>query len=136
MAAQLPPDCPFRAAPERRGGELRGSEWGAGEARGNPDYAMFNILTPFPGTGLYQKGVAMGVVRDAPWQEFLRQPKEDFHPQVWDQFLDEQELGELLGWAWKRFYGRPQVVMRNLRQVSSPTQLFRKARAGVSLLVG
>lgn len=100
-----------------------------------PDYGMFNILTPFPGTRLYQKGVEMGVVREAPWRAFLEAPDPSFRPQVWDQHLAAEELEDLLRLAWRRFYARPDVVWNTVRRTSNPAHLARKARAGLGLLL-
>ena len=49
-----------------------------------PDFVMYNILTPFPGTTLYDEGVRDGVLDLEPWLQFMRAPNEEFKAQVWD----------------------------------------------------
>ena len=101
----------------------------------DPDFVMFNVLTPFPGTTLYDEGERDGVLHLAPWMNFMRQPSEDFKAQVWDEHFTRAELRELLDVAYKRFYWRPKFVVRNITQIQSPKDFMRKATAGLRMLV-
>jgi len=101
----------------------------------NPDFVMYNIMTPFPGTTLFDEGLAAGVLDPKPWEEFIRSPSEDFKPQTWDQYFSPAELSKFLHHAYRKFYFRPTVVLQNLRELSSMTDFVRKARAGVLLLL-
>jgi radical SAM superfamily enzyme YgiQ (UPF0313 family) len=100
------------------------------------DYVMFNVLTPFPGTTLYDEGLADGVLDIEPWHRFMAAPDASFKAQVWDEYFSRDELRDLLGVAYRRFYGRPGYVLRQLRRVENGTDLWRKARAGLRVLVG
>ncbi len=100
-----------------------------------PDFVMYNILTPFPGTPLFDEGVAEGVLDPELWTEFMRNPRADFKAQVWEQHFSRAELRDLLHTAYRRFYWRPRFVLRNLRQIRQPDDLLRKAKAGVRLLL-
>ena len=100
-----------------------------------PDFVMFNILTPFPGTQLFQEGVEEGVLDEAPWREFMRHPHQDFKAPLWDQHFSHEELRDLLHLAYRRFYWRPAFVVRNLLQIRRRDDLLRKAKAGVRLLL-
>ena len=102
----------------------------------NPDFVMYNILTPFPGTTLYREGQRDGVLDIQPWIEFMRHPTEDFKAQVWDEHFTREELRDLLNLAYRRFYWRPRFVMRNLFQVRNLNDFKRKATAGLRLLTG
>lgn len=99
-----------------------------------PDFVMYNILTPFPGTTLYDEGVRDGVLDIEPWWQFMRSPNEEFKAQVWDEYFSREELRELLHIAYKRFYWRPSFVVRNLFQIRNAADLSRKATAGLRLL--
>lgn len=101
----------------------------------DPDFVMFNVLTPFPGTTLYDEGLRDGVLDVTPWMEFMRQPNENFKAQVWDEHFSRAELREMLDLAYKRFYWRPKFVARNLTQIQSPKDFMRKATAGLRMLV-
>ena len=100
-----------------------------------PDYVMFNVLTPFPGTTLYDEGLRDGVLRPDAWWGFMESPDESFRAQVWDEYFSREELRDLLDLAYKRFYGRPGYMLAQLRRIENPTELVRKARAGLRLLM-
>lgn len=100
----------------------------------DPDFCMYNILTPFPGTTLYDEGQRDGVLDVNPWLEFMRHPREDFKAQVWDEHFSRAELREMLDTAYRRFYWRPTFVARNLTQIRNPKDLLRKATAGLRML--
>ncbi|MCA9298933.1 MAG: B12-binding domain-containing radical SAM protein, partial [Phycisphaerales bacterium] len=85
-----------------------------------PDFVMYNILTPFPGTTLYDEGVRDGVLDIVPWLKFMRAPTEEFKAQVWDEYFTREELRDLLNLAYRRFYWRPSFVARNLLQIRNP----------------
>ena len=102
----------------------------------DPDFVMYNILTPFPGTTLYDEGVRDGVLDLEPWLRFMRAPTEEFKAQVWDEYFTREELRGLLDHAYRRFYWRPRFVARNLLQIRNIADFRRKATAGVRLLVG
>jgi anaerobic magnesium-protoporphyrin IX monomethyl ester cyclase len=99
-----------------------------------PDFVMFNILTPFPGTRLFDEGVQEGVLQLEPWQAFMRDPRPDYRAQVWDQHFSREELRGLLAMAYRSFYWRPRFVLGQLRELRDPRDLARKAKAGLRLL--
>jgi radical SAM superfamily enzyme YgiQ (UPF0313 family) len=100
----------------------------------DPDFVMFNVLTPFPGTTLYDEGQRDGVLDVNPWFEFMRNPREDFKAQVWDEYFTRAELRQMLETAYRRFYWRPKFIARNITQIQSPKDFMRKATAGFRML--
>lgn len=100
-----------------------------------PDFVMYNIMTPFPGTTLYDEGVRDGVLNVDPWIDFMENPTEEFKAQVWDEHFTRDELRDLLHFAYRRFYWRPTFVVSNLFQIRNVSDLTRKAKAGLRLLV-
>ncbi|MBN1335519.1 MAG: B12-binding domain-containing radical SAM protein [Deltaproteobacteria bacterium] len=101
----------------------------------DPDFALYNILTPFPGTRLYDEGVEEGVIRDDAWRAFLRSPTPEFRAQTWDRHFSADDLERFHRLAYRVFYGRPRFLARNLLQIRSAADLERKARAGLRLLL-
>jgi radical SAM superfamily enzyme YgiQ (UPF0313 family) len=101
-----------------------------------PDFVMYNIMTPFPGTALYDEGVRDGVLDLEPWLNFMQSPSEEFKAQVWDEYFTRDELRDLLNYAYRRFYWRPEFVVRNLFQIRNLNDFKRKATAGFRLLAG
>lgn len=99
-----------------------------------PDFVMYNVLTPFPGTTLYDEGLAQGVLNIQPWMDFIVNPREDFVPQIWDQYFTPDELSEMLHLAYRKFYWRPSILLKNLRELTNLQDFARKAKAGLLLL--
>jgi hypothetical protein len=97
-----------------------------------PTYAMFNVLTLYPGTELLQRAADKGLVDGDAWQRFARQPDQRFVPPVWDEFFTREELFAWQAKAYRSFYMRPGVVLRLL---FSGGGLGRKIRAGLGLLL-
>lgn len=100
-----------------------------------PDFTHITIVTPFPGTKLYQMGLAQGQFTHDFWQEFAANPTPDFQPQYWEENLSRGELQELVTYAYKSFYERPGYIVQRLLQVRSPGELLRKAHAGVKVFL-
>jgi hypothetical protein len=95
---------------------------------------MFNVLTPFPGTTLYDEGLRDKVLDIEPWMRFMREPRDDFKAQLWNEHFSRNELRVLLNHAYRRFYWRPRFVMRNIMQIQGPKDFLRKANAGLRML--
>ncbi len=100
-----------------------------------PDFLMVNILTPFPGTRLYDEGLEEGVLSLEPWMAFMRDPRPGFQPPIWEEHFTGEQLRSLLLTAYRAFYWRPAFVMGQLRELRQPIDLARKARAGLRLLL-
>ena len=69
--------------------------------------AQFGILTPLPGTGLYQKLIKEGRIFDHDWSHYdisrvVFQPK----------LMSAQALQDGFSWAWKEFYSLPSIMKR------------------------
>jgi anaerobic magnesium-protoporphyrin IX monomethyl ester cyclase len=93
----------------------------------------FSVLTPFPATAIYYKALEEGRYEKDYWAEFAADPRPDFIPRLWEEYMTRDELVDLLKYAYKSFYLRPKVLMKNA-SVHSPLDLFRKARAGLKML--
>ena len=104
----------------------------AGELR--PDFVHITIVTPFPATEIYQRGLAEGVWKEDFWREFAEEPTASFRPFHWETELSESELQKLLEYAYKSFYARPSYVVRELVKVRSWHELVRKVKAGLKVL--
>ena len=87
----------------------------------SPDYASFNITTPYPGTPLYQ----MLGERASEWVQSDARHAPGGKAQV---------LEELLRRAYCSFYFRPDYIARRFFRISRPKELLLIARAGASVL--
>ena len=97
-----------------------------------PPFAMFNVLTLYPGTALYARAAEKGMVGGDEWQRFAAEPRAGFVQPVWDEFFSRSELDALQNRVYRSFYLRPSKV---LRLAFSGGGLGRKIRAGLSLLL-
>ncbi|MCE1247116.1 MAG: B12-binding domain-containing radical SAM protein [Firmicutes bacterium] len=100
----------------------------------DPDYVLFGILTPYPDTEIYEDGVKKGIVDPKIWDDFVTNPSKKFKPQVWTEFLTQEELEEMLDVAYKKFYGRPGYMFKRLLEIRSPGELWNKVKAGLNIL--
>ncbi len=97
-----------------------------------PTYAMFNVLTLYPGTRLLAEAEGKGLVQPGVWEQYAERPDPAFVQPIWDEFLARDQLNELQAEAYRAFYLRPSVVLRELRAGG----VRRKARAGIQMLLG
>lgn len=95
-----------------------------------PDYAYFSILTPFPGTELYEAGLAQGAFTDF-WKDFVMQPSAQFRLQLWTDHMRDDELGSLLKYAYRRFYLRPAQILKHARILLDPAGARDRLRLGL-----
>ncbi|MFH0911029.1 MAG: radical SAM protein [Planctomycetota bacterium] len=99
-----------------------------------PDYVHMTILTPFPGTEIYARGLESGVLPSDVWRAFAKNPDASFDPPHWGERFTRGELNELLVEGYRRFYLRPSYILRRLVRLRSFSEFKRKARAGLKVL--
>ncbi|MBI5096692.1 MAG: DUF4070 domain-containing protein, partial [Nitrospirae bacterium] len=73
------------------------------------ELAMFNILTPLPGTGLYKKMDAEGRIIDRDWSHY-----DGRHVVFKPRLMSPETLQEGFFWAYHRFYSVPSILKRVL----------------------
>lgn len=100
----------------------------------NPDFAMFNVLAIYPGTRLHAMAVERGLIAEGYWRDFASNPAPGFRIRFWEEHFSREELVDLLGTAYRRFYLRPRVVLRNLRGLASFAELRHKTTAAMGIL--
>ncbi|HZV02180.1 MAG TPA: radical SAM protein [Planctomycetota bacterium] len=98
------------------------------------DYAQFSILTPYPKTALYERMLQDGIVTEDYWQTFAENPQEGFKVRFWNKDFSEQDLRELQDECMRRFYGRRDYIVQELRRIRSVRELAVKARVGARVL--
>ena len=99
-----------------------------------PDYSHFTIFCPYPGTEIYETGLAKGVIKEDVWRNFARNPVPGFELPVWEEIFTRQQLYELIVKCYKSFYSRPSYVLGRMLRVRSLGELRRKAKAGLDVL--
>ena len=100
----------------------------------SPSYAMFNVLTLYPGSRLYREAMASGMVEGDPWREFARQPDPSFVPPLWRAHLNRDELHALQREAYRGFYWRPRMLWQQLRTSGGVRGAMRRLAIGLEML--
>ncbi len=101
----------------------------------NPDFIHLTILTPFPATEIYIKGLMDGQIKKDHWKEFALNPNDNFVPPHWDQFFTKDELEELIVKGYKDFYTRPSYIIKSIFKIKSLGELKRKVKAGLKVFL-
>jgi len=76
----------------------------------NPEYALFFLPTPYPGTKFYETAEKMGMIKELDWSKY-----DTTNPIIETEQLSLDELRELNKRAYKEFYLRPVIIKNNLK---------------------
>jgi len=87
----------------------------------NPDYAQFSILSPFPGTKLYEEAKAKGWYQEVEANNPF--DKDQKRPVLISEHWSEESLRKILRQAHRSFYFRPSYVLRKLRSIRGFKQM-------------
>ncbi|MBE8539487.1 B12-binding domain-containing radical SAM protein [Geoglobus acetivorans] len=84
----------------------------------NPDYAQFSLLTPYPGTELYDMAEKSGWILTKDFDRYTaaKPVLKNFH-------LSPDELKNLLSYAYRRFYLRPSYLIRKVLEGNASVAL-------------
>ena len=76
-----------------------------------PDYAQFSILTPYPGTEIYEEAKREGLILTENYEEYTagKPILKNFH-------LTPREISRLLKYCYLRFYMRPGFIFREIKK--------------------
>jgi radical SAM superfamily enzyme YgiQ (UPF0313 family) len=99
----------------------------------NPDFVQITLLTPFPGTKVYQWALEQNIFNDY-WKDFAKNPQIGFKTKYWTKELSSDELEKLLTIAYKKFYIRPIYIIKRLFKIKSLSELLRKLKAGLKVM--
>ncbi len=77
----------------------------------DPDYAQFSILTPYPGTELYEEAKARGWLLSENYDDYTAAK-----PVLKNAHMSPQEVARFLRYCYLRFYLRPKFILREIRK--------------------
>lgn len=81
----------------------------------DPDIVMIQLLNPIPGSPIYKKAVKDNLIEIDNLSLYDLE-----HCVMPTKYLTRHQLGELTGWAFQSFYGKPGRIDRILNGYSSP----------------
>lgn len=96
------------------------------------DYAQFSVLSPFPGTKLYEDAKTRGWYREIAAQNIT--DKDRIRPVVLSENWDEAKLITIVRDAHRMFYLRPSYVLRSLTRIRTLGEAGALARLGWSMV--
>lgn len=95
-------------------------------------YAQFSVLSPTPGTKLYDDAVSMGWYREV--EAMNPMDKETKRPAILNENWDEERLNRILREAHRRFYLSPWYLWQQLKEIRSLRELRDKGFAALKLI--
>jgi len=78
----------------------------------DPEYALFFLPAPYPGTKFYETAEKMGMLKELDWSKY-----DAANPIIETEQLSLDELRELNKRAYREFYLRPAVMKNNLKVI-------------------
>lgn len=91
------------------------------------DAANFTIATPYPGTKLWDLAKSKGFLKDVSYDELtVNLPKKPYFVPLG---LNAEVIKKYEKRAYCEFYRNPRFLLRQIRSIKSPQELFRKASA-------
>ncbi len=76
----------------------------------NPDYAQYSILTPYPGTEIYEEAEKKGWILTRNFDEYTCGK-----PVLKNFYMKPKEISRFLKYCYLRFYLRPKFVWKEIR---------------------
>jgi len=89
----------------------------------DPSYAQFTVLTPYPGTPIYEMAVKDNLIEDWNWEHYTT-----VKPVMRGYNFTREQLGKMLTYAYRKFYLRFSFLWRELRagRLKDLLQVIRK----------
>ena len=95
---------------------------------------MYNVLTLYPNTELFERAKQKGLVKQDVWENFATTPNPNFRPPLWEEHMSGKQLFRLQSKAYRTFYMRPSVIWRQLFAPGGLGSFRRKAKVAVKML--
>ncbi|MBM3463283.1 MAG: radical SAM protein, partial [Armatimonadetes bacterium] len=102
----------------------------------DPDFVVYALMSPYPGTPLWKKGAELGLWESDLWDRFLINPsmEHDHLPTVWTEHMSKEELFQVFKEVNREFYFNPRKLLKTLLDIQSLAQLKRIFFGGVGLI--
>jgi anaerobic magnesium-protoporphyrin IX monomethyl ester cyclase len=99
----------------------------------NPDYVKFNVMTPYPGTKIFNE------VKEGKWGELIEGYSEDKltnHEVVFipSGYKNAEEILNMRKYAFRKFYFRPKYVLSRIQKIKTWFDVVRHYR-GLKLVL-
>lgn len=101
----------------------------------DPDYVKFSLTTPYPGTELYEIAKKDGSLKSKDWTTYKSMGgfTEDKRPYV-PKGRTEEDLKYYHKKAFKDFYLRPRIILRELSRIRTKSEIIMNIRGALALI--
>ena len=100
----------------------------------NPAYVVYSLFTPYPDTGIFQKGADKGLFPRDCWEKWMVDPTEEYDlPTCWEEFMSKEEQLELFKTLHHKFYFHPRTLVKTFATLRTPSELKRVLLGGFQL---
>lgn len=96
------------------------------------DIAAFSILIPFPGTKIYKDALKTGELKKISYKNYI--PCEARKLAFIPKGLSERQIIDFQKKAYKQFYFRPKIILKEIFKINSPKILWIKIRGLIDVL--
>jgi len=93
-----------------------------------PDMIHAAVYTVYPATDLYDEGLRKNLWGGDVWRDFAADPSREFTAPLWPGPLSAEQSFAAVRRMYRRFYLRPKIVFRELKNLTSWTALKRRMR--------
>ena len=100
----------------------------------DPDYAQISVLKLYPNTEVFEEACEKGLAERGRWQEFARNPTKNFVVDHWSEHFDLPTLVKFQKRAYRRFYFRPNYILRNALKTRSWVEFKSKVGGALKLI--
>ena len=97
-----------------------------------PDYVQFSIVTPYPGTELYDYLKKNGYLITTEWSEY----NGSFNAVFELPTITRSELNDAIKYGWRKFYLRPEKIIKELLRIRNIDHVKRIGRGVKTILRG
>ncbi|MBN1896583.1 MAG: cobalamin-dependent protein [Candidatus Aenigmarchaeota archaeon] len=98
----------------------------------NPDYVKFNVLTPYPGTRIYEE------IKDGKWGTMVSEKYDKltgyFATFVPKGYKNVDEINRIKKYAYRSYYMRPSFIISKMMSVRNYEDLKRIVKGGLAIL--
>jgi anaerobic magnesium-protoporphyrin IX monomethyl ester cyclase len=100
------------------------------------DYCQYSITIPYPGTEMYMEGIKKETYKTDFWREFACNPTPNFViPFGHFSKISLENMIRLRNKAILRYYFRPKIIIKEIMNISSVKELWKKLVMATSLFI-
>lgn len=96
------------------------------------DSALFRQLEPMPGTKFYSDLLKDNIVDDY-WLKYVKNPWPDMIPPDWNNNFTREQLMKNSQIAFRKFYYRPSIIIKNASSILKPKLFYWKAKTALKM---